>query len=415
MRFKSTTVSLALLALAGGAYAQDSASMFSVSGFGTLAATSTDTDDAAFRTTYQKEGAKKSATLGTDSILGLQVNAKFNSTFSGTVQLLAKQDALGEWGPKVEWAFLKAGLGKGFSLRGGRMGAPFFMTSDYRNVGYTNLTARTPPDVYFAVPVSTFDGADVLYQGSFGDINVNGQLYVGESSALIGKDQTVLLKEMGGFNLSAEIGAVTLRVGHVQTTLGTSGAGLADFTNLLTGLRTLSKAAPPLAPLNTLADNLVIDGKRATFTGIGISMDLGDWVGSAEVTKRKTDSLYVSDLSGWYTTLGYRIGKVTPYLSLSAQKVDSMTSYASPLPAGALPPLDAAIAGVNQGALTNNTQSTTAIGARWDAGKSYAVKGELAQITVPAGSTGVFRDVKGGKFATETKVNVVTVGVDFVF
>lgn len=412
MRFKFTALSLGLLALAGSAHAQDASPSVSLSGFGTLAMTKTNSDDAAYRTTFQKEGAKTSGTAGTDSLLGMQLNAKFNDTFSGTVQVLNKQDAVGEWGPKLEWAFVKANVGKGLSLRGGRMGAPFFMTSDYRNVGYTNTAVRTAPDVYYAVPVSTFDGADLLYQGSLGSASINGQLYAGESSALIGKDQTVLLNKIIGFNLSAEVGAFTYRVGHVQTELGTRGAGLADFATLLGGLRQLS-AATHITSLSTLADDLVIDGKNATFSGVGISMDLGDFVGMAEYTKRKTDSRYVSDLTGWYTTIGYRVGKYTPYMSMSAQTVDSITSVASPAPS--IPQVNGVIAAVNSGALTNNSQRTTAFGLRRELGASWAVKGELARITVPAGATGVFRDVKGGRFAVDTDITVTTLAVDFVF
>ena len=52
---------------------------------------------------------------------------------------------------------------------------------------------------------------------------------------------------------------------------------------------------------------------------------------------------------------------------------------------------------------------------RWEAGKSYAVKAEFANIAIPKGATGGLSGVAGGKFESDTSVNVVSVAVDFVF
>jgi hypothetical protein len=396
--------------------AQDASSMFSFSGFGTLAVVKTSTDDATYVTSYQKHGATKSASTEPDSKLGGQVNAKLNDTFSGTLQLLAKQDAVGDYGPKVEWAFLKAKLNGNFDVRVGRIGAPVFMTSDYRNVGFTNLSMRTPPDVYRAVPVSSFDGADLLYQRSVGDTTFNAQFYAGKASTKINDTTTFLLNDMKGFNLTAENGAFTYRAGYIQTTLGAEGAAVGDLTGLQGGLRTLA-AVPGLGALSALADDIGIDGKKASFAGIGIAYDSGNWVGSAELTKRKSDSLYVSDLSGWYTTLGYRVGKVTPYVSLSGNKTDSLTSFTAPstvdYPAQVQVGVATAVGGVNAGVLNNYEEKTLALGARWDAGKGYAIKGEIARVSFPADSTGWFSGAT--RSATDTTINVLSVGVDFVF
>jgi hypothetical protein len=416
MRAQLTGISLGLLALSGGAMAQDAGSMFSFSGFGTLAVVKTSTDDATYVTNFQKHGATKSASAEPDSKLGGQVNAKLNDTFSGTLQLLAKQDAVGEYGPKVEWAFLKAKVNGNFDVRAGRIGAPVFMTSDYRNVGYTNLSMRTPPDVYRAVPVSSFDGADLLYQHSVGNTTFNAQFYVGKSSTKTNDTTTFLLNDMKGINLTAENGAFTYRAGYTQTVLGAEGTGVSGLATLQGGLRSLG-AVPGLGSLTTLADNIGIDGKKASFAGVGIAYDSGNWVGSAELTKRKSDSLYVSDLSGWYTTLGYRVGKVTPYVSLSGNNTDSLTSFTAPSTVGYPAPVQVgvatAVANVNGGVLNNYTEKTLAFGARWDAGKGYAIKGEIARVSIPADSTGWFTGAT--RSATDTNVNVLSVGVDFVF
>ncbi len=418
MRFKSTMVSLGLLALAGTAGAQEANSVFSYSGFGTIGYVMTDSDNATYTTGGQKNGATTHASFEPDSKIGFQVNGKFNDTFSGTVQLFAKQDAVGAYGPSVEWAFLKAKLGAGFSARVGRMGGPFFMTSDFRNVGYTNVTMRTPPDVYAAVPVRSFDGADLLYQGNLGDVTLNAQLYGGKASVVVGQDIKLTLNDVAGISLSAEVGPVTVRAGHIETKFDSEGSGLAGFYQILGGLTQLS-AAPGLSSLGTLSNDIAINGKKASFDGIGATIEVGNWVGSAEVTKRKTDSLYVSDVSSWYTTVGYRVKKFTPYVTFSGRTQDSVTSATAPAvgtyPAPYAPSVQGLIGAVNTNILGSQTQKTLAFGSRWDVGSSYALKGEWALISVPAGSAGGFSAVKGGRFASDTTINVLSLGLDFVF
>ena len=227
-----------------------------------------------------------------------------------------------------------------------------------------------------------------------------------------------MLKNVIGFNVSVETGPAVLRVGHMNTKTGGEGAGMAGLTQLQTGLRQVG-SAPGLGSLLQLADDIGIEGKKASFSGIGATVDLDPWVFSAEVTKRKSESLYVTNLTSWYTTAGYRVGKFTPYLTLSGVRTNTITSVTAPSTVGYPASVQAAvpqlIGGVNQGVLNNITEKTLAIGTRWDAGKSYAVKAELARISVPAGSRGIFMNVAGGYFAKDTTVNVLSVGVDFVF
>jgi hypothetical protein len=98
--------------------------MFSLSGFGTLGLVRTSTDDAQFALFGQTRGADKDVSAEVDSKLGVQVGAKFNDMLSGTVQVLTKSNGKGNFTPGVEWAFLKAQVTPGLSLRAGRMGAP---------------------------------------------------------------------------------------------------------------------------------------------------------------------------------------------------------------------------------------------------------------------------------------------------
>jgi len=382
----------------------------------------TNTNDAVYTTGFEIYGATEQVDFGPDTKIGGQMDAKFNDTFSATVQVFSKQNSVGSYSPDVEWAFGKLKLGGGFDLRLGRIGAPFFMTSDFRNVGYTNLTVRTPFDVYGLVPVRSFDGGDLLYKTDIGETTLNGQLWLGRSGVRISQsaqgDTDLSLHNIEGINLSAENGPLTVRFGTMKTRLGTSGSGTVGLNTLLGGLSKFG-AMPGLGELGTMGNDLAINGKMATFSGLGAVLDTGNFVVNAEYVKRKSETTYVSNANAWYATLGYRIETFTPYVSFSDRKITSVTNYPPVAVPPAYPPIvqgtvPVLVEGVN-GALRTTAESTSALGIRWDAGKNYDVKAEFQQIRVPAGSSGAFSGLPTGAFLVDTKVNVVSVVVDFVF
>ena len=177
-------VALALLAFGAQAQGQ-SESMFSFSGFGTVGLTGTTRNGAEYVIPGQVHGADKSLSGEVDSKLGLQGTAKFNAQFSATAQVLTKQTGKGDWTPQVEWAFAKWQATPGLAIRAGRMGAPFFAVSDFRDVGYANTWLRPPIDVYGQVPVSHFDGVDVNWSTQVAGKSVSLQVFGGESSSYV--------------------------------------------------------------------------------------------------------------------------------------------------------------------------------------------------------------------------------------
>jgi hypothetical protein len=419
MRMNLSMVSVALIALSGNVQAQDANPVFSYSGFGTLGYVITDTAGLTWSNGTQPKGATKTGSFDTETRMGFQVNGKFNDMLSGTVQVFAKQEGDGNYYPKAEWAFFKAKLGNSFSVRLGRIGAPFFMTSDYRAVGFTNLTVRTPPEVYAYVPVRNFDGMDVLYQGDLGGATVNAQLWGGNTRSFNSDDTYILLNNSVGLSVSAEMGSFTLRAGSMSTTLDAEGSGLNSLRTLMAGLNQLS-AVPGLGSLKTIANDLSLTNKPATFSGLGLVFDNGQWVANAEYVMRTSDSLYVPTAKAWYTTVGYRINKFTPYVTLAARTQDSAKSVTAPstvgYPAQVQGGVAQLIAGANNGVVPDTTGSSVSFGTRWDLGKSYALKGEWSSMSIPQGASSYLnRSMPGGRVASDTTVNAFTAVVDFVF
>ena len=397
---RKAIVAAVVTGCAGGAHAQAQPdNIFSLSGFGTAGLVGTSRDGAEYVIPGQIRGADKSWSSQVDSKLGLQIGAKLNTMFSATVQVLSKQDGQGSFSPQIEWAFLKMQATPGLAIRAGRMGAPLFAVSDFRDVGYANTWLRPPIDVYGQVPISHFDGVDATWQTSVAGKTLTLQGLAGRSSSTV--EQTrVEIDTLLGLNATLElIDGLNLRLGHVTGKLTVRATSLNQLVGVLRQ-----------TPFANVGDQLDPNDKRASFSGVGLSYDQGNWVALAEFTKRKTQS-FIPDTTGWYTTLGYRIGSVTPYVTLSRLKTDS-SNVNNTIPAAVVVgglPLRAVVDGAT--AAQSTPQKTAALGVRWDAWRNVAVKAQWDSIKTTG--AGQFYAAQPG-FANR-RVNVYSLAVDFVF
>jgi hypothetical protein len=403
MRFQCGVVAAAALASLGtAACAQgQSDSIFSLSGFGTVGVVGTDKDGGEYVIPSQIRGADKSWSGEVDSKLGVQLGAKFNNQFSATVQVLSKQNGKGSFTPGIEWAFAKWQATPGLAVRVGRMGGPFFAVSDFRDVGYANTWLRPPIDVYGQVPVSHFDGADVSWQTSVAGKTLTLQVIGGKSSSYV-EGTKVEIDSLVGFNTTIElIDGLSLRLGHVTGKLSVRSASLNQLVGVLRQ-----------TPFVSVGDQLDPNDKRASFSGLGLTYDQGNWIVLAEYTKRKTQT-FIPDTTGWYTTVGYRVGKFTPYATLSRLKTDDSNVNNTIPGAVVLPGMQVPLRAVVDGttAAQSTPQKTVAVGVRWDAMRNVAVKAQFDSIKTTG--TGQFYNADPG--FVNKRVNVYSLAVDFVF
>lgn len=428
---------------------------FMLSGFGTLGYAKTTTDDAYFNYPGQGTGVKKEGGITPDTKLALQGTYKFAPTFSATGQIMTKTGGQGDYEPSLEWAFAKWQVLPSVAVRVGRMGAPYFAISDFRDVGYANVWVRPPLDVYGQVPVSQVEGLDISHQMNIGPVTLTSTLWGGDSHSQFavkkynGADpltnpSDVDIKRQLGFNLNAEIdGGWTVRAGRVRGKLTAASTGGRALVAALKGQGSAT-AAQYYAIANAIgkgqywsdAAYLLGDGisnKEATFTGLAVTYDPGDYVVNLEYTKRTTDS-YVSDTTGWYGSFGYRIGKFTPYIGVSQLKSDrrsdnpltvggqaviggsdspTIQGYKAAYNAGILP---AYVANIN--AILNTQKlddKTVTIGTRWDISNGLALKAQFDQISKPENSSGVLNSGTTSFVSESRKIRVLSLSADFVF
>lgn len=377
----------------------------SISGFGTVGVAQSNSDNAQFVRYNQSEGVADSPRIGLDTNLGLQATYKMNDWLSGTVQVLTRRGPQGNFGTDVTWGFLKAKINDEVSVRVGRVVVPTFLISDYQNVGYANTMMRPPIELYAQNPIENSDGADINFQRAFGDLNFTAQAFVGVSRGKLfvssGSGSVATYRApAAGISVSGEYGPFVVRAAHARADME-----IDDIASLNTLSSTLTAVG-----FGKLASDLNFkDGKKIAFTSVGMTMDWNNIVLQTEYAQRRAkEPVYLADTNSWYAMAGYRVGKFVPYYAHSTVK-GAGSSVSVPAAFAAAP---AALRGAVSSLTGAQEQTTDLVGVRWDFAKSLALKVQVDRVKPQAKSGYLIHAPAAG---TTKAINVVAVGVDFVF
>jgi hypothetical protein len=362
---KLTFMKLATLAVsawtASGAHAGTDGE-FNVSGFGTLGAAATDTDDAKYRySDRQSNGVGTSPDLGVLSRIGIQGQLQLTPRFSAVGQVLVSRRD-GKQGPQVEWLLGQLKATDWADIRVGRMVLPVFMVSDTRNVGYASHWIHSPHEVYNHYPPSSFDGSQLVLHQRWMDINFTVQPSIGRTEAKITNlgltNAHMKFGRLEALNVSAEFGDWTARWAQL---LGRDGS-----------LKTSTFVFPKQA----------LD----KFTAFGLQYDSGSLLLMSEVTRRRASG-GLTNSNAFYVSSGYRLGDWMPFATYSRMKPIGPTWG------------------------TAGPDSTRSFGVRWDAARSVAIK---AQLDV-SNAGRQYVDVAPAFAASGDRVKVFALAADFVF
>ncbi len=405
---------LAFCLLATSAQAQSNTA-FKFSGFGTLAATTSSEKNADFTSSYSQPngpGFTRSTDFGVDSRLGIQVDLKLSESFSAVVQAISEHRFDNTYKPYLNMAHLKFKVASGLSFRAGRMPFSAYLISDYKKVGYAMPWVRPPVEVYQFNPLTYVDGADLVWQATAGDVAFSGQVIGGSTDAdLPATTGTSKFKgkSLGAASLSATVGSATFRAFYLQM------KSTVDNTYLdsATGPYALLRAPVIPYPLDpsvlvpnpyyspALADQYQIKSDKTTYLSVGFNYDPGDWFVMAEGARNAGDENQLLHATGFYITGGYRFGAWTPYVTFASKKTDSATTNPNPI-------IDAILAGSQQ------AQSSTSGGVRWEVRKNMAVKAQVDLVKNATGSPGALINEQAA-FKRGESYNLVTLALDFVF
>lgn len=361
--FRLMITAVAVAALSQPALADTALNQyFTFSAFGTLGVVRSSTDQADYVRELQVKGATKSPSVMVDSNLGLQLTAKANDWLSATVQTLTAERDTDQFSTRFEWAYVKLVPMDNLNLRLGKVVLPNFLVSDSRRIGYANTALRPSNEVYgLDLLTNGITGGDLSYAWHVGGGVLTASAAYGTTKA-VGFD----VKNTRNLNLVWDGDWYTLRLGQ-------------------------TKAEPQVGELLGLNVKEVY-----TFNGAGFTVDRSNVVLQGEyVQRRSSAAATLIAANAWYLQAGYRMGPWLPYASYGERKA-AKSSIVAP-------------------------QNTLALGARWDAMKSTALKFQIERID-PKGTGGASfatRGASGGGLSTAPnlsgKVTTLSVAVDFVY
>lgn len=148
-----------------------------VSGFATIGGA---VSDKAYN--YQRF-INENGTIKSDSVVGAQLDLKFNEEWSLALQGKAAQSTKNDAGAEatLSWAFLSYRPSDNWLVRVGKLRVPIYVNSENMDVGTTYDAARLPVEMYSLSPASDFKGASVekTWPIDNGDISLN--LYYGKA------------------------------------------------------------------------------------------------------------------------------------------------------------------------------------------------------------------------------------------
>lgn len=325
---------------------------------------------------------------------GVQFNARVNERAQAVVQLYA--DGADDFDAEIQWAYLDYELTDSVSAKAGRIVAPFYMHSQYVDVGYAYPWVTPPSEVYLLAPIKTMEGMELAWSFSTGSVYHRLSGFWGSSSVDSGARAgglTFQADDLSGINLTSRWNDWTVRAAYTAAKVSVDQNGLDD---LLGGLPSLL--------------GLRFDNTYTYFGGLGLQYDNGSWFFASEAALLNFGNSYPSSRSG-YVSLGKYLGKWMPLVTwTSVEPHDLEESYFPQLEGIGLSPRTL------QDALAEQQKGWTA-GLRYSLTDSIALKGEYSyyydfsddELT----SSGYF--VTDGSPLKEDHASVVRLSVDLVF
>lgn len=364
------------LLLAAGCAAGAQEAPFTFRGFGTLGVVRSSTDEAEFiRDVAQPKGARRSPDAGLDSRLGLQANLRLGEDWEAVVQAVASRRFDDTFTPDLTWAFVKWQAAEGLEARAGRLGFDVYLLADTRNVGYSYLWVRPPAEYFGGIPITSFEGADLVLRrplaGGFGSLKLFGGHAVGRIPSLGTETFDLKGSPLMGLHGDLRTGDWGIRLAWAQLRFRQEFNSQVDA--LLTTLRDPAVAAlSPTTP--ALADELAVTDKWVRYLSLGLSHEQGPLQAQLALSRITSQTPALPTGHAGYLLVGYRMGAWTPYLSLAAAKTAG-EQRSTGLPAVPFAGLDQGIARILN--INQNRQRALSLGLRWDFHRNLCLKAQV--------------------------------------
>lgn len=353
-----------------------------VSGFATLAATSSGKEGIGFRRDLEREGVYGGDwSLLADSSLGLQLDFFVTDNFGGAIQYLAKDRVETSFENSIEWAFLRYQPHQDWTIRAGRIGFDLFMLSEYRNVGFAYLWSRPPLEYYGILSIPNFDGLDLAWTMPLGEGNLRVKAISGDTRIHIkfGDQKTKFEpKDLIGVTIGWESERWRIRASANQASLGEENEYLSGSEPLAYGLLQTAPLWPEAA---ALADSFLVKDDRVIYYALGLAYTDNPWQIQSELSYADSKTVaFTSQIAGYFS-LGYQIDHFTPYVILSTSRTEGDPTLVPDPPPIPIPAVAAQLNMLQAGTqffydAFRIDQDGLSVGLRWDIRYDMALKAQ---------------------------------------
>ena len=316
-------------------------------------------------------------TFSDETVAGLQIDVKPSDDLSMSMQL--KAGGLEE-NVDLEWGYLEYAFAPDLKVRAGRLRAPGFMLSEYRDVGYAYPWVQVPNEVYGWLPFNRFEGLDLRYWMSPGEVDLRVSTYLGSASdqkLRIGNLEYADQKtQFASLDLHMVYDIYTVRAGYsrywfemsnsiLDSFLGTmingmtlvpgipgyvdevtfpgliyyvenvmvgdgTTAGSGVLTDVILGLQAdadptndilvpvlQAEQSSLIAQLQPYRQEMGMNGEQdGRFYGVGVSVDNGEFMVMTEISSSYFEGI-TSDVEAGYILFGYRFGRWMPHFTFA--------------------------------------------------------------------------------------------------
>lgn len=350
-----------------------------------------------------------------ESVFGIQFRSDLSEGLSATGQIVGAGE--NDYEAKVNWAFLKYDVDGKLNVKFGRQRLPFFLYSDFLDVGYAYSWVTPPNEVYDLSGFENIDGVNFEYTSQMGAWSSRLNFIYGASETTItsgANSYYITTKDFKDITWNMSNDWLTL-----QLTYSESISGISAYDQLSTALQQImaetidnAPAFAPFAITDEELDLLTINEDESKYIEAGVAVDMGDWLAAFEYTHAALENAPTSeDRNSWYVMGGYRWNAYTfvlTYAEFENPNVDEVLEILDRFtPLTADPEVAAALAGADKLYRIGNEAQSYTLSMRYDFHPSAAFKVEYNAQTAD------YEYAPGN--VTTREPSFIRMGLDLVF
>ncbi len=302
-KYKNTLTFIMLL-LSSQVTADDN---FQFSGFATLGAVYSDSDNYGYRKHVGSDNAAYAGEIDfkQHSLLGLQADWAISSNFDAVYQGVLRDLPEPSFDRYTTLAFLRYQINPNWTVRLGRTAPDIFLLTEYRDVDFSYIWATAPNEVYGVIPYRSIDGLDVSYnQRALGGI-FTAKIFAGSSEGEISADtlvQEVNIEDVIGLSLSFDHFDWVVNFKHSQISIANEPESNAELSGII-------RQVPDFLWTNSknFTQSLLMKGEELTYSSISAQYQWHNWLATTELAQINSDSDVLRQINSGYAALSYQL------------------------------------------------------------------------------------------------------------